>query len=120
MPTNGSNPTLVLLSLITAFFIIVLFVVMRDNTAYTQSVGAFAQNPPKASARYRITGIASESGEGLRLCDDTYCLPLRLTPQTRQPHLAESGKRVVVFGQWSGNALEVREIITPCHVKTQP
>ncbi len=114
MPTNGSNPLLVLFSLITACLIVICFIVMSDSPSYTLSVADFTATLPKASTEYHIEGTLSASAP-LSLCDETACIPVQLTPRTRQPHLATPGKHVVIFGHWIDNALEATEVITPCH-----
>lgn len=114
MPINGSNPHLVLFSLITACAIVICFIVMSDNPSYTLSVANFTATLPKASTTYRVEGTLSET-HPLRLCDETACISVSLTRHTRQPHLATPGNHVVIFGHWHDNTLEATEIITPCH-----
>ena len=115
MPINGSNPTLVFLSLATALGIILLFVVTSDGSSYTQRVAEFSATPKQPSAHYRLTGTVYGSVPNLRLCEDATCVPFVITPHTKQPDLAVQGKTVVIFGKWIHDSLEVSEVITPCH-----
>ena len=115
MPITGSNPILIFLSLATAFGIILLFVVTSDGSSYTQRVAEFSATSKRPSAHYRLTGTLSGSASNLRLCEDTTCIPIVITPRTKQPDLAVPGKDVVIFGTWIHDSIEVSEVITPCH-----